>query len=58
MELSDEENVKVIWSAGKDWVVKRKNRQYFYRPDRENGEWKPGLPPETLKAEIDILFND
>lgn len=58
MEMSDEEDIKTVWAAGKNWVIKRKNHQYFYRPDRESGEWKPGIPPDTFEPEIDILFDD
>ena len=58
MELSDEENVKTIWAGGKDWVIKRKNNKYFYRAEREYGEWNPGIPPDTFQPEIDILFDD
>ncbi len=58
MELSDEEDIQIVWAAGKDWVIKRKNHQYFHRPEREYGDWKPGIPPETIEPEIDLLFND
>jgi hypothetical protein len=58
MEFSDEEDIKTVWAAGKNWVIKRKNHQYFYRPDREYGDWKSGLPPDTFEAEIDVLFDD
>ncbi len=57
MEMDDREEVKTVWAAGKNWVIKRRNRKYFYRPDRETGEWKQGIPPETLEAEIDMLFD-
>lgn len=58
MEMSDEENIKTVWAAGRDWVIKRKNHQYFYRAEREHGTWIPGLPPDTFEPEIDLLFND
>jgi hypothetical protein len=57
MEL-DKENIRIVWTAGNNWVIKRKNHQYFHRLEREYGEWTPGLPPEAIQAEIDILFDE
>ena len=57
MEL-DKEDIRIVWTAGNNWVIKRKNHQYFHRLDRESGEWIPGLPPEAIQAEIDILFDE
>lgn len=58
MEMSDEESIKTVWASGRDWVIKRKNHQYFHRPERDHGAWIPGLPPDTFEPEIDVLFDD
>ncbi len=54
----DQEEIRQLWADGQDWVIKRSNKQYFYRPEGKYGEWKPGLPPGTFEPDIAILFDE
>ncbi len=54
----EQEEIRQIWAEGEDWVIKRKNNEYFHRPEGKFGEWKPGLPPGVFMPEAEILFED
>ena len=54
----EQEEIRQIWAEGEDWVIKRKNNEYFNRPEGKFGEWKPGLPPGVFTPEAEILFED
>jgi hypothetical protein len=57
-EFMDQEEIRQVWAEGHDWVIKRQNNQYSYRPEGKYGDWKPGLPPGALKPDVDTLFDE
>ena len=52
------EEIRQLWAEGEDWVIKRQNNQYSYRPDGKPGPWKTGLPPGVFHPEVETLFED
>ena len=54
----EQEEIRQLWADGQDWVIKRHNNEYFHRPDGKYGDWKPGLPPDTFKPDVDTLFEE
>lgn len=58
MDMGQKEEIRHLWAEGHDWVIKRQNNQYFYRPDRKYGNWIPGIPPGSFQLDIDTLFDD
>ncbi len=54
----DQEEIRQLWAEGQDWVIKRQNDQYFYRPEGKYGDWQTGLPPGVLPSDVEILFQD
>lgn len=49
-------NMHVIWADGQEWIVKREDQQYFYRPEGEYGTWEKGTPPGIHKGDMDMIF--
>ena len=54
----EQEEIRQLWAEGQDWVIKRQNNEYFYRPEQKYGDWIPGLPPGVFIPEVEILFED
>ena len=46
----------VVWANGQEWIVKQEHHQYFHRLENNYGNWIPGTPPGTCKADMDMLF--
>jgi len=51
-----EDNMQVMTVGFSDWVVKEDDGHYFHRPEGEYGVWRPGIPPDTLEADVDWTF--
>jgi len=41
---------------GQEWVVKREDDHYFYRPEGDYGTWTPGTPPGIHERDMDNMF--
>ena len=41
---------------GQEWVVKREDDHYFYRPEGDYGKWTPGTPPGIHERDMDNMF--
>ena len=54
----DTEEIRQLWANGEDWVIKRHNRQYWYRADQKPGPWKSGLPPGVFLPDAEVLFDE
>ncbi len=54
----DEEEIRQLWADGEDWVIKRKNDQFFFRPDGKYGDWQRGLPPGVFTPDVVTLFDE
>jgi hypothetical protein len=54
----EQEEIRQLWADGHQWVIKRQNNQYFYRPEGKYGDWKPGIPPDAFKPDVDTLFDE
>ena len=52
----DQEEIRVVWGIGMDWVVLCRDDQYFHRPEGDYGTWRPGIPPDTFEAEVAHCF--
>jgi hypothetical protein len=53
----EQEEIRQLWAEGEDWILKRSNNEYFYRPDGKYGEWQPGLPPGVFDMDVTTLFD-
>lgn len=45
-----------VCANGQEWIVKREDNQYFYRPEGEYGQWMPGTPPGIHERDMDVIF--
>lgn len=54
----DTEEIRQLWAEGVDWVIKRQNRQYFFRTEGKPGAWETGLPPGVFLPDVEMLFED
>jgi hypothetical protein len=54
----DTEEIRQLWAEGVDWVIKRHNRQYFFRTEGKPGPWRTGLPPGVFLPDVETLFED
>lgn len=53
-----EANIQVMTVGFSDWVVKADDGHYSHRPEGEYGVWRPGIPPDALKADVDWAFGN
>lgn len=54
----DREEIRQFWADGVDWIIKRHDRQFFYRAEGQPGPWKTGLPPGVFSPDIEHIFED
>jgi hypothetical protein len=52
----DQEDYRIIWGVGVDWVIKRQDDQFFHRPEGDYGTWRPGVPPDTYELDVAHVF--
>ena len=50
-------DMHVLWVEGQEWIVKRVDHQYFYRPEGDYGIWKKGTLPGLSKSDMDLIFH-
>lgn len=52
-----QEDMRVVWANGVEWIVKLEDKQYFHRPEGDYGPWLPGIPPDTNESDVALAFN-
>ena len=52
----EQEDMRIIWAAGVEWMIKLQNDQYFYRLEGDYGAWRPGSPPDTHESDMALVF--
>jgi len=53
----EQEEIHVVVSGGNIWMVKRQAGQFFHRPQRDYGTWRPGIPPDATESFVNLAFN-
>ena len=54
----EEEEIRVVWGFGVDWVVQCRDDKYSHRPEGDYGAWQPGIPPGTHELDIAYAFRE
>jgi len=52
----EQEEMRIVWAAGVEWMVTLQDDQYFHRPEGDYGAWRPGIPPDTHEADVALMF--
>ena len=52
----EQEDMRIVWAAGVEWMIKRQDGQYVHRPEGDYGAWRPGIPPSTHEADVAHVF--
>ena len=52
----EEEQMRIVWAAGVEWIVSLQDNQYFHRPEGDYGAWRPGIPPDSYEADVALMF--
>lgn len=57
MWLEDVETIQT-WTNGSEVILKKIDREYFYRVNNEAGDWINGLPNGMVWGDAQALFED
>jgi len=55
---TDEMDTIETWVNGREVILKKMGRDYWYRPANEAGDWLKGLPDGMVWADAQALFED
>ena len=54
----EEDEMRIVWAAGVEWMIKRQDNQYVQRPEGDYGAWRPGIPPGTHESDVDHVLKE
>jgi hypothetical protein len=52
----EQEDMRIVWAAGIEWMIKRQDDQYVQRPEGDYGAWQPGIPLGSHESDVAYVF--
>jgi hypothetical protein len=52
----EQEDMRIVWAAGIEWMIKQQDDQYVHRPEEDYGAWRPGIPLGSHESDVAYVF--